>query len=76
VKSLNAQEIIKVLVQAGAQVNAAALNGESALFGAVKSNDKDAVAALLRAGASLILQNQYNETILHTTVYSSLLSLL
>jgi ankyrin repeat protein len=75
-KSPNAQEIIEVLVQAGAQVDAAALNRESALFGAVESDDKDVVAALLRAGASITLRNQYNETILHTAVYSSSLSLL
>jgi ankyrin repeat protein len=75
-KSPNAREIIEVLVQAGAQVDAAASNGESALFGAVESDDKDAVAALLRAGASVTLRNQYNETVLHTAAYSSSLSLL
>ncbi|KAF4219679.1 hypothetical protein CNMCM5878_002738 [Aspergillus fumigatiaffinis] len=75
-KSPNAREIIEVLVQAGAQVDAAASNGESALFGAVKSDDKDAVAVLLRSGASVTLRNQYNETILHTAAYSSSLSLL
>ncbi|KAG2003864.1 hypothetical protein GB937_009357 [Aspergillus fischeri] len=75
-KRPNAREIIEVLVQAGAQVDAAASNGESALFGAVESDDKDAVAALLRAGASVTLRNQYNETVLHTAAYSSSLSLL
>ncbi|GIC88103.1 uncharacterized protein Aud_004494 [Aspergillus udagawae] len=76
VESPNAQEIIKVLVEAGAQVDAVAWNGESAIFGAVASDDNDAVVALLRAGSSVRLRNQYNETILHTAAYSSSISLL
>jgi ankyrin repeat protein len=54
-ESPNAQEIIKVLVEAGAQVDAISWNGESAIFAVVTSDDNNAVLALLRAGSSIKL---------------------
>ncbi|KAF7155420.1 hypothetical protein CNMCM5623_007491 [Aspergillus felis] len=75
-RSPNAREMIEVLLEAGAQVDAVAWNGENAIFDAVASDDNDAVLALLRAGSSVRLRNRYNETILHTVACSGSISLL
>jgi ankyrin repeat protein len=69
-----AREIVKLLLEAGAQADAVTSEGESAIFTAIASHS-DAVSILLRAGSNLSLRNQSNETV-HLAAYYGPLSLL
>jgi ankyrin repeat protein len=64
--------VVRLLVEAGANVNAHGWFGETALF----SLDEDAVQELIRQHADLEARNEYGETALVETVSSSIADLL
>ncbi len=61
--------IVKILLEHGADVNYADTAGNTALHRAVKNEDIQTVGILLEAGADVNCANKHGETPLHTAVF-------
>lgn len=60
----NNNEIVKALIQAGADVNATTHTGQTVLMIAVRENDINSVKLLIQAGADVNAKDVFGETAL------------
>ena len=62
---LGHMEMVKLLIDAGADINTQARNGRTALYNAVRFLHDDIAKLLISKGADVNVKTRYGETVLH-----------